>query len=426
MIRSLASVLVSVVAFTSCQPPQTPADIDLAELTIAQIHAAYTAGDYTAEQLVEAYLARIEALDQSTGLNAIVLTNPDVLAEARAMDEEFQQTGVLRPLHGIPMIVKDNYNTIGLQTAAGSVSLKGFSPATDAYQVRKLKEAGAIIIAKSNMAEWAFSSRHTESSLAGTTRNPYNLEHVPAGSSGGTAAAVASNFGAIGLGTDTGNSIRGPSSHNALVGFRSTIGLTSREGIVPLYLRNDIGGPMCRTVEDATRVLEVIAGYDPADPVTRHSEGQMPGSYLESLDENGLQGARIGVLRALSDDDPHPEVRGLFEQAIADISSLGAEVLVDREVPVGWRLTNSAKTSGARCSGRTSKPTSPNMSSGIRCKPWKTLSIPAATRNLWEMACSTWQKTRDAAKTLKSPAKIPSPMCAALLSAKPSKTKWTG
>lgn len=326
-------ILALAVALSACQPTQPPAPIDLTELTISQIHDAYTRGDYTAEQLVAAYLARIEALDQPTGLNAIVLTNPDALSAARALDQEFEQTGNLRPLHGIPMIVKDNYNTIGLQTAAGSVSLKGFTPETDAYQVRKLKDAGAIIIAKSNMAEWAFSPRHTESSLAGTTRNPYNPEHVPAGSSGGTAAAVASNFGTIGLGTDTGNSIRGPSSHNALVGFRSTIGLTSREGIVPLYLRNDVGGPMCRTVADATRVLEVIAGVDPADPVTRHSEGQMPDNYQQFLDENGLQGARIGVLRVLSDDDPHPEVHALFEQAIADIEALGAEVVDPVEVP---------------------------------------------------------------------------------------------
>ena len=133
--------------------------------------------------------------------------------------------------------------------------------------------------------------------------------------------------------TDTGNSIRGPSSHNALVGFRSTIGLTSREGIVPLYLRNDVGGPMCRTVADATRVLEVIAGIDPADPVTRHSEGQMPADYRQFLDENGLQGARIGVLRVLSDDDPHPEVHALFEQAIADLAALGADVVDPVEVP---------------------------------------------------------------------------------------------
>ena len=231
------------------------------------------------------------------------------------------------------MIVKDNYNTKGLQTTAGSVALKGFIPETDAYQILKLKEAGAIVIAKSNMAEWAFSPRHTNSSLGGTTRNPYNLDHVPAGSSGGTGAAITSNFATIGLGTDTGNSIRGPCSHNALVGLRPTLGLTSREGIVPLFLRNDVGGPMCRTVKDAARVLEVIAGYDSNDPVTRYSEGNVPENYQQYLDNNGLQGARIGVLRILSDDNPHPEVKALFEQAITDIHALGAQIMDPVVVP---------------------------------------------------------------------------------------------
>lgn len=327
-------ILVAAVALLgACQFSPKPVKIDLTDLTVAGIHKAYTQGDYTAEQLVEAYIARIQQLDQATGLNAIVLINPEALAEARALDTELQHNDALRPLHGIPMIVKDNYNTIGLQTAAGSIALKGFTPDTDAYQVRKLKEAGAIIIAKSNMAEWAFSPRHTESSLAGTTRNPYNLAHVPAGSSGGTAAGVAANFGTIGLGTDTGNSIRGPSSHNALVGFRSTLGLTSREGIVPLYLRNDVGGPMCRTVADATRVLEVIAGYDPADPITRHSEGKVPENYHQFLRKDGLQNARIGVLRELSDTDTHPEIQDLFEQAINDIKLAGAEIIDPVIVP---------------------------------------------------------------------------------------------
>ncbi|MEM8485398.1 MAG: amidase family protein [Bacteroidota bacterium] len=331
MIRIILVALVTLVS--ACQPRQHAVEIDLSELTVADIHNAYNNGDYTAEQLVEAYIARIQQFDQATGMNAIVLINPDAREDARALDIELQNNGTLRPLHGIPMIVKDNYNTIGLQTAAGSVALKGFTPDTDAFQVSKLKEAGAIIIAKSNMAEWAFSPRHTESSLAGTTRNPYNLAHVPAGSSGGTGAGVASNFGTIGLGTDTGNSIRGPSSHNALVGFRSTLGLTSREGIVPLYLRNDVGGPMCRTVEDATRVLEVIAGHDPADPVTKYSEGKIPENYMQFLQPDGLQGARIGVLRALSDDDPHPEVNALFEQAIEDLQHLGAAIVDPVQIP---------------------------------------------------------------------------------------------
>ncbi len=314
-----------------CKTPQKQ-PVDVMELTIADIHRAYRNGDFTAEALVQAYLDRIEAYDQSTKVNAIVLVNPNALAEARALDQEFKQTGELRSLHGIPVIVKDNYNTKGLQTTAGSIALKGFVPDENAYQVQQLIEAGAIVLAKSNMAEWAFSPMHTVSSIGGETLNPYNLEHVPAGSSGGTAAAVAANFGTIGLGTDTGNSIRGPSSHNALVGIRSTLGLTSRHGIAPLYLRNDVGGPMCRTVADATHLLEVIAGYDSNDPVTKYSEGKMQQNYRQFLELDGLKGARIGVLRQLT-EDIHPEIKALFDQAIADIQDMGAEIVDSFVIP---------------------------------------------------------------------------------------------
>ncbi len=307
--------------------------IRIMETTISGIHQAYQRGEYNCEQLVTAYLRRIEAYDQTTGLNSIILVNPEALNIARELDNEYQRTKILRPLHGIPVIVKDNYITKGIQTTAGSMAMKGFIPDRTAYQVMALEEAGAVILAKSNMAEWAFSPAVTISSISGETLNPYNLDHVPAGSSGGTAAAVASNFGTVGLGTDTGNSIRGPSSHNALVGFRSTLGLTSRDGIVPLYLRNDVGGPMTRTVEDAVRILEVIAGYDPNDPVTIRCREKLPAGYQQFLDKNGLKGARIGVLRILSETDPDPQVSALFEQAIADLKQLGAEVIDPFDIP---------------------------------------------------------------------------------------------
>jgi Asp-tRNA(Asn)/Glu-tRNA(Gln) amidotransferase A subunit family amidase len=264
---------------TVSQPAAPRSAIPLVETTISGIHKALQKKACTCEGIVSEYLRRIAVYDQSTRLNSIILTNPQALTAARGLDAEYARTGVLRPLHCIPMIIKDNYNTAGLQTTAGSLALKGFAPATDATMVRRLKDAGAIVLAKSNMAEWAFSPMVTISSIAGETRNPYNLDHVPAGSSGGTAAAVAANLGEAGLGTDTGNSIRGPSSHNALVGFRPTIGLVSREGIAPLYLRNDMGGPMARTVEDAARLLQVVAGYDPADPITKYSNGKIPPDY---------------------------------------------------------------------------------------------------------------------------------------------------
>jgi len=180
---------------------------ELIEATISEIHQAIRSGEVTCRELVKAYLKRIETYDQSTGLNAIVIINPNALAKANELDEEFKRTGKLGPLHGIPTIVKDNYDTKDLQTTGGSLALKGSTPPDDAYQVRELRETGAIVLAKSNMAEWAFNPYVTVSSIAGITRNPYDLERVPAGSSGGTAAAVAANLGAVGLGTDTGNSM---------------------------------------------------------------------------------------------------------------------------------------------------------------------------------------------------------------------------
>jgi Asp-tRNA(Asn)/Glu-tRNA(Gln) amidotransferase A subunit family amidase len=302
--------------------------IPVVETTISGIHQALRKKTCTCEGLVSEYLRRIAAYDKPTGLNAIILTNPDALSIARSLDVEYARTDQLRPLHCIPLIVKDNYNTKGLQTTAGSLALKGYAPATDATLVRRLKDAGAIVLAKSNMAEWAFSPMVTISSIAGETHNPYNLDYVPAGSSGGTAAAVAANLGEAGVGTDTGNSIRGPSSHNSLVGFRCTIGLLSRDGIFPLYLRNDMGGPMARTVEDATRLLEVMVGYDPADPITRYSSGRIPVNYTQYLDKRGLRGTRIGVFRTLSDRNPDPQVKALFEKAISDLRRAGA-IIVD-------------------------------------------------------------------------------------------------
>ena len=277
-------IIISIIVL-SCSTYKQDEMINLSELTIADIHAAYEAGNYSSQQLVSAYIDRIKQFDRD--INAITTINPEALAIAESLDEEYRQTGVLRPLHGIPLLVKDNINTAGLPTTGGALALQDFIPDEDAFIIKKLVDAGAIIVAKSNMAEWAFSAKHTESSTGGTTHNPYNLDFVPAGSSGGTGAGIASNFATIGLGTDTGNSIRGPSSHNALVGFRSTLGLISRSGIIPLYLRNDVVGPMCRTVADATRVMEVMTGFDPLDPLTQYSQGKIPGNYkqfyLESI-----------------------------------------------------------------------------------------------------------------------------------------------
>jgi len=326
-----SACLIFVLGILGCNTSKEVKDINLSELTISDIHSAYKDGRFTCEKLVSAYIKQIEKFDNS--INSISIINPEALSIAKKLDDDYKNTGVLKPLHGIPLIVKDNINTKGLPTTGGSLALQDFIPKEDAFIIEKLVNAGAIIIAKSNMAEWAFSAKHTESSTKGTTRNPYNLAYVPAGSSGGTAASVASNFGIIGLGTDTGNSIRGPSSRTALVGFRTTLGLISREGIIPLILRNDVVGPMCRTVEDATKVMEVMVGYDTNDAITKYSEGKIPENYTQFLQKDGLKGARIGVLRELIDENTDKEIIALFDTAINDMKALGAQIIDSIEIP---------------------------------------------------------------------------------------------
>lgn len=204
----------------------------------------------------------------------------------------------------------------------------GSIPADDAFMVRRIREADAIVIAKTNMAEWAFSPRQTVSSSYDTTANAYALDRVPAGSSGGTASGVAASFGVAGLGSDTGNSIRGPASHLALVGIRSTIGLTSRDGVIPLSFDRDIAGPIARTVEDAARIFNVVAGYDPADPYTEAGRGRKEADYTVALEVDGLRGARLAVMRDLVDtEDADSAVVRVFEQAVADLARLGAEIV---------------------------------------------------------------------------------------------------
>jgi Asp-tRNA(Asn)/Glu-tRNA(Gln) amidotransferase A subunit family amidase len=338
-------------AALAAQEPRPPFRIE--EATIAQIHQAMRDGRLTCRSLVEQYLRRIDAYDKNgPALNAIVVVNPQAREQAGELDRAFPGGSSLdrRPLHCVPLIVKDNFDTVGLQTAAGSLALEGFVPHADAFQVRRVKEAGAIVLAKSNMAEFAFSPYETVNSiLPGYTRNPYALDRVTAGSSGGTAAAVAANFGAAGLGTDTGNSIRGPSAHQSLVGIRSTMGLTSRAGVVPLNLLADIAGPMTRTVEDAVAILQVIAGEDPDDLATAASRGREIPRYADSLVRDGLRGARIGVLRqAYERETTDPEVVEVFERALEDMKRAGAAI-VDPATIDG--LEGLRRTPGLSCGG---------------------------------------------------------------------------
>jgi amidase len=324
------TLLLVVLMAAAAPAAQTPPPFRIEEATIAQIHDAMKAGRLTCRSLVEQYLRRIDAYDKNgPAINAIVLTNPEALKQADDLDQRAAKGGFAGPLHCIPMIVKDNFETVGLQSANGSLALAGFVSGKDAFQVKRIKEAGAIVLAKSNMAEWAFTPLETVSSiLPGYTKNPYALDRVTAGSSGGTAASVAANFGAAGLGSDTGNSIRGPSSHQALVGIRSTMGLTSRAGVMPLNLLADIAGPMARTVADATAIFQVVVGEDPDDPATAASKGRPRENYAGALVRDGLRGARIGVLRqAYERDSADPDVVQVFMAAVEDLRLAGATIV---------------------------------------------------------------------------------------------------
>ena len=336
-----AVVLLTAVACTrtsrhapATQAPATSASAapaaSLDELTVADAHAAIRAGTLTCRALVEHYLRRIDAYDRrGPAVNAIVVVSPHALTVADSLDRHQRAGGTLGPLHCVPTIVKDNFETTGLATTAGSLSLEGYLPTRDAFLVRRMREAGAIVLAKSNMAEFAFTPYETVSSiLPGYTKNPYALDRVTAVSSGGTAAAVAADMGLLGLGTDTGNSIRGPSSHLALVGIRSTMGLTSRAGVVPLNLSYDIAGPMARTVADAVAAFQVVVGHDADDAATVAARGREMPDYAASLVPGGLRGARIGILRqAYERRSADAEVLAVFARATADLRAAGATVV---------------------------------------------------------------------------------------------------
>jgi amidase len=317
----------------------------LEETTIADIERAIADGSVTCRGLAEQYLRRIESYDKNgPSLNAIVLVNPDALKDADDLDRRFKASGPVGPMHCVPVIVKDNYETVDMPTTAGSLSLKGMMTGKDAFVVKRLRDAGALMLARSNMAEFAFSPVETVNSiLPGYTRNPYDTSRVTAGSSGGSAAAAAANFGAIALASDTGDSIRGPASHQALVGLRSTMGLVSRAGVVPLSVAADIAGAVTRTVADTAAVLQVIAGEDKADPATAESRGHVAADYAASMRRDGLKGARVGVLHQAYEpaplrpsDAPSPpdaEIVELFHRELDVLRREGATVIDPADVP---------------------------------------------------------------------------------------------
>jgi Asp-tRNA(Asn)/Glu-tRNA(Gln) amidotransferase A subunit family amidase len=329
--RALAAYfLVSASTLSSCATHKPTPGFQYVEASIETVQAEILSGRLSCADIIAGFLQRIDTYDQASGLNAIILTNPRAIAAATGIDQKIAEHKELGPLFCAPILLKDNYDTADMPTSGGSIALKDSIPPDDAFIVRKLRQADAIVIAKTNMAEWAFSPKQTVSSSYGVTANAYDLTRVPAGSSGGTASATAASFGVIGMGTDTGNSIRGPSSHLALFGIRSTLGLTSRDGIIPLAFDRDIPGPMTRTVTDAARVFSVIAGYDEADEYTELGRNKVAADYTNFLDRDALRSRRVGVLRALvNTDDADPEVIALFEQAIAAMRRAGADIIED-------------------------------------------------------------------------------------------------
>lgn len=326
LLISTVAVCVSVSHTTQAQ------QFDLLEATIADVHQAFDAGQLTCRELASGYLERIQAYD-ATGptLNSIEIVNPNALQEADVLDEQFNRSGLLGPLHCIPVLLKDQVETRDMPTTYGSAVFKSFETNRDATIVSRMREAGALILAKTTMGE--FASRYVGSGF-GVIRNTYDPTRNPSGSSGGTGAGIAANFGMVGIGEDTGGSIRGPAAVHSLVGLRPTVPLVSRFGMMPANPSSDTLGPMTRSVTDAAILLHVLAGYDANDPLTAYAVDHVPESYTTDLDRNGLQGARIGIIRAPMDPNTdttstdYQKVRAVIDQAFRDLQDLGA-VLID-------------------------------------------------------------------------------------------------
>jgi Asp-tRNA(Asn)/Glu-tRNA(Gln) amidotransferase A subunit family amidase len=304
---------------------------DVVTMGVDELRQMLQRRQVTSVQLVQEYLRRINAYENAygnqPGINAIITVNPNVLAEAAKLDAERRRGNVRGPLHGIPILVKDNYDTGDMPTTAGSLALAGTRPPDDATQVAKLRAAGAIIVAKTNMHEFA-SGITTISSLGGQTRNPYDQTRNPGGSSGGTGAGVAASFAAIGMGSDSCGSIRIPASHNSLVGLRPSLGLSSRDGIIPMSATQDVGGPIGKSVKDVALVMDATVGYDIKDPVTAASIGQIPKSYTSTLNTTALKGKRIGVFTDYLGTSPAEQsATDLIRKSATDMAAQGATVV---------------------------------------------------------------------------------------------------
>jgi amidase len=333
---SLASLLVSCNTDKKTSAPvaamDKPADdFELNELTITALQEKFSSGKYSAEQITRLYLDRIEAMDKNgPSLNAVIEINPDAISIARAMDAERKAGKSRGPLHGVPVLIKDNIDTADkMQTTAGSLAMAGNIALQDAFIVKKLRNAGAVLLGKTNLSEWA-NFRSTQScsgwsSRGGQTKNPYILDHNPCGSSSGSGAAVSANFCMIAVGTETDGSVTCPAAVSGIVGLKPTVGLVSRNGIIPISITQDTAGPMARTVTDAAILLGILAEEDSADPVTHNSNGKTPTNYLSFLDAHALKGKRIGIEKKPAGNNHL--MHALFKENLQLLTKLGATLV---------------------------------------------------------------------------------------------------
>ena len=341
--RMIPAVLLLAAGISAAGQQRVPDTFELAEMSAAQLQEAMTSGRYTARRLVELYLKRVEDIDRAgPTLRSVIEVNPDALSIADALDAERRARGPRGPLHGIPVLIKDNIDTADrMSTTAGSLALEGSLAAHDAFIVDRLRAAGVVILGKTNLSEWAnFRSTKSTSGWSGRggqVRNPYALDRNPCGSSSGTGAAIAANLAAIGVGTETDGSIVCPSGANGLVGIKPTVGLLSRSGIIPISHSQDTAGPMARTVADAALLLGAMTGVDPEDPATAASAGKAVADYTQALDSGALKGARIGVARKRY-FGYSPAADRLIEDAIELMKRHGAVIVDPADVPTAARL----------------------------------------------------------------------------------------
>src|SRR5712671_445721 len=336
--RALAGLLIGAATLIGTLPAYTQGrnaqPFQIVETSIDDIHAAIKAGRLTVRQLVQGYLDRIETYDKrGPNINSVITINPDALAEADKLDAAYKRSGLVGPLHGVTVLVKDEVDTAGMPTTLGTLVFKDYRPPRDAFAIEKLRKAGAIILGKTTLSE--FAAGDTYGSMFGATRNPYDLERTVGGSSGGSGAALAANFSTVTIGEETFASIRRPAGWNAVVALRPTPGLVSRSGMWDGYPTVHAQmGPMARNVKDLARLLDGMVGYDPEDPVTAMGVGKVEGSYTKYLNRNGLKGARIGILRESIGNNSEPgtddfkKVDAAFEKNVAELKAAGA-ILVD-------------------------------------------------------------------------------------------------